>query len=381
MKSWAVHRLTYYMLGMLTCAALPFLGGLGVFGWRAALVLVLVWIGTISSSLFFYLLRHLPLRTHRSLLLLYGAIIALFLPVQWADLDRRGLEPIAQWPLLIGCGVILTLCTWLVERFNTARVHPLIVSILLIYAAFWSSMKPDRVVERTHAFTGDLLDVKVSRIPMTRAPWLSNREDSEMRVIERQAPADVLRRYLVSTPGPEEATNLTQLIADQLPPLEDVMIGGTPNTMGSGSAVFVAVGGLFLVSRRRLMLRWPLASVAMVYLVVLIAPIPIERVAGKSIYRWCMGFDARVGWAMAVTLANYILCSGPMLLTTFFVMAMPGVRPIGPRAAMVFALLFGTTAALASIYISVALGPIVAIGLCSILSVTLDRMFIRRPLI
>ena len=89
----------------------------------------------------------------------------------------------------------------------------------------------------------------------------------------------------------------------------------------------------------------------------------------------------RIGWAKAVTFANYEIMIGPMLLMAFFLATAPALRPMARRARVIYGLLIGVLAAGMQLYLSISFGPYLALLLVSLLTPLLDRMFRQHPLV
>ena len=84
--------------------------------------------------------------------------------------------------------------------------------------------------------------------------------------------------------------------------------------------------------------------------------------------------DSSVGLALGVTFANYELMASPLLFTGFFLATAPAVRPLVRRPA-IYAVLIGVTTAIFQLYVSVTIGPYLALLGISLLSPTLDKLF------
>jgi len=88
-----------------------------------------------------------------------------------------------------------------------------------------------------------------------------------------------------------------------------------------------------------------------------------------------------VGWAKAITLANYEVMAGPLLLMFFFFATGPALRPMARRARVIYGLLVGVVAAGLQLYMSIPIGPYVALLAVSLLTPVLDRVFRQHPLV
>jgi Na+-translocating ferredoxin:NAD+ oxidoreductase RnfD subunit len=88
-----------------------------------------------------------------------------------------------------------------------------------------------------------------------------------------------------------------------------------------------------------------------------------------------------VGPALAITFANYEVMASPLLFCAFFLATAPSVRPMARRARTIYALLIGTFAAIFQLYVSVSIGPYLALLAVSLATPTLDKLFPPRTLV
>jgi electron transport complex protein RnfD len=174
---------------------------------------------------------------------------------------------------------------------------------------------------------------------------------------------------------------LHELLRDKMPALEDLIIGGHPSAVGTGSAIAVIIGGLFLLYRGLIDARIPLFIIASAYATLLVLPVPTVIREGGAHFRWLSLREADVRWETALTFANYELMAGSTLFMAFFLATAPSVRPLGRRARMLFGCLVGVLCGVAQLYASVSFGPYLALLLASLATRTLDRWFKPRPLV
>src|SRR4051812_24463910 len=166
-----------------------------------------------------------------------------------------------------------------------------------------------------------------------------------------------------------------------MPPLEDLIIGGAPGAIGASSAVAIIIGGLFLIYRGMIDYRVPLLTFLGAYAGLLVLPVPVVIHATERTFRWLAIRDPSVGWPLALTFANYEVVASPLLFTAFFLATAPQVRPLARRARVIYAVLIGFSAAALQLYMSVAIGPYVALLLVSLLTPLLDRLFAAKTLV
>src|SRR5205085_3624409 len=108
--------------------------------------------------------------------------------------------------------------------------------------------------------------------------------------------------YTTGLEPPEGAfLSLEALLRDRMPPLEDLIIGGAPAAIGTGCAIAVIIGGLFLLYRGMIDYRIPLLILTSAYLALLVLPIPIVIRAASRDWKWLAIRDPSVGWPLALT--------------------------------------------------------------------------------
>src|SRR5207244_3185524 len=98
-------------------------------------------------------------------------------------------------------------------------------------------------------------------------------------------------------------------------------------------------------------------------------------------WHWLIARDPAVGLALAVTFANYEIMASPLLFTAFYLATSPAVRPMTRRARTIYAFLIGVGTAAIQLYVSVSIGPYLALLAVSLLTPMLDKLFRPRTLI
>jgi Na+-translocating ferredoxin:NAD+ oxidoreductase RnfD subunit len=126
--------------------------------------------------------------------------------------------------------------------------------------------------------------------------------------------------------------------------------------------------------------RIPLLIVAAAFVTLLVLPIPVAITDIGPRWSWLAMREPSVGWAVAVTFANYELAASPLMFTAFFLATSPTVRPITRRGRTLYALAIGALAAVMQVYVSVTWGPYAALLLVGLLTPVADRFFPPRPL-
>ena len=360
-------------------AAIPLTAGLLLYGWRAAVVVALV-VGSAAVAVAVW--RRIGPRgrqLHYAHALWLALLLALMLPAQLVSSGEVGGD--LPWPILPFAGWLLVVLLWVLGGLGSARIHPVLVTYLLLVVCFGEALVPRWILQRDHVFVGDLMprDVAAARM-QTREPWIArrhnrspamNREPASERLIQYTSGHEVpARRYLL----------LSGLLRDQMPPLEDLIVAGEPGPIGASSAVAIIIGGLFLLYRGLIDFRIPLLICGVAYVALLVLPVPV-RIESQPVWRWMAFHRSQVGWAVGVTFVNYEVMASPLIFMAFFLATAPAVRPMARRARVLYAALAGLLAAVSQLYMSVSWGPYLALLAASLLTPLMDRWFRPRALV
>ena len=371
----------YYAMHFLG-ALFPLSAGLLLYGWRAAWTVALV---VLSAAGAVVVWRRVGMRGHQLRLnhtVWLATLLALMFPAHLAGL-RAGPTGLIGWPLLVSAGVILVMLLWALGGPGSARVHPVIITYLLLAVLFPDEVTPRYTLQRNHVITGDLLNVAPSQMEEgSTEPWVRRPRVEGYDAVEAPSVSDRLVSYTRGAERPERGLlRLQGLLSERLPPLEDLVVGGQPAPLGAGSAVAVIVGGLFLLYRGLIDPRVPLLMFISAYVALLVLPIP-ARIAGDFAYfRWLVGREVDVDWATALTFVHYEIMASPLLFAAMFLATGSSIRPISRRARVVYAVLAGLLTAPALLYVSVSEGPYLAVFAASLLTPLLDRWLTPRPLV
>lgn len=363
----------------------PVAAGLAFYGWRAGVVIVGVLLSVLVSTWAWRQIgrRGYQLRYDHNLWM--GLLLALLLPAHLASgLSSRlnGIEtgePL--WLILPSAGLLVVMFNWLLGGIGSGRIHPVMLTFLLLQVCFLPDLVPHAVLERDNLISGDILNVErpVGVPVQSKEPWHELRPSPTREAIWRE-PAS--QRLVFFTTGLEGGwQNIEGLIRDRMPPLEDLIIGGQPAPIGMASALAVIIGGLFLLYRGVIEWRIPLLMIVGAYLTMLILPVPVVITDVGPVRRWLYAMEIGVGWATAVTFVNYQILAGPLLFVALFVATAPTIRPTTRRGSALFGLLAGILAGVFQLYASVSFGACLAVLLVSAITPWLDRWLKPRPLL
>jgi Na+-translocating ferredoxin:NAD+ oxidoreductase RnfD subunit len=375
----------FYLVHMLG-SVFPLTAGAILYGWRAMAVLLV----SLSSTLLFTAIWQRIGRRGGALHIPHAIWLAILLtmmlpPHLMVGKDIRELRAgDSVWMIVPAGSLLMVMLLWLTGGVGFSRVHPLLITQLLLVLCFYPLLHPHLVLHRTKMLSGDLQNViyKDEVIePIRAVPWIAARDEP---------PTDALYIPKVASQQLIEYTRLKHgtgygwisvegLVRDAMPPLEDLVVGGHPGPIGASSAIAIIIGGLFLLYRGLIDYRIPLIAVTVAFFAFLLLPVPAAiRDTGAQ---WRPLISARIDVATMVTFANYELMASPLLLTLFFLATSPSISPMGRKAKVVFAIALGLLTAALQLYLSCSFGPYVALLLAGLLSPWLDEMFRPRPLI
>jgi Na+-translocating ferredoxin:NAD+ oxidoreductase RnfD subunit len=366
-------------------ALFPITAGIMLYGWRAMLVMAGV-IGSAVATMFVWRrigVRGAQLRWSHTLWL--ATLLALTLPPHLASRLTHALafgeSPL--WPILPAAGVALVILTWLLGGVGSGRVHPVLMTYLLLFVCFQQVLVPHYILQRDELMFGDVLDVAAADEPMAAAraePWVRAPIDPEHDAVFFEPASQQLTFFTSGSQNPDRAwLFLSGLLRDRMPPLEDLIIAGEPGPIGTSCALASLIGGLFLLYRGLIDYRVPLVIFASAIVAMLVLPIPVYITESSPAWRWLAGRE--VTWPVALTFVNYELMAGPLTFTAFFLATSPAVRPMARRARVIYAALIGLLCGVFQLYVTVAVGPYLALLVVSLLAPTLDKWFRPRPLV
>jgi Na+-translocating ferredoxin:NAD+ oxidoreductase subunit D len=367
-------------------ACLPIAAAALFYGWAALATVTAMLASTLIALAIWSRIGRRGRQLNLPQCLWMSLLLALALPAQLIG---------KAWPILPAAAILLVMVQWLVNTIGSGRVHPVALTYLLLFIFFEPLLTPHLILKRDHPFFGNLFssravaegassaEAEPSLNPTT--PWIyqTSAIPSPNDALDNPHPAgEILTAYTSGRQQPERFSLSAQMVLrDQLPPLENLVIGGEPGPIGASSAVILIVGGLFLICQGLIDYRVPLFAVAAAMLAFLILPIPVIINETGPRWHWLALRHSYLGVAAGVTLADYELFASPLLLVAFFMATSVRSRPMSGRGCIVFGLILGLGSAAAQLYGSAVAGPYVALLLASLLSRWLDRLFPPRTLV
>lgn len=359
----------------------PLGAGFAIFGWRAVGTTAAV-VG--SALVTMEILRRVGWRGRQARMwhcLWMAIMVALMLPAHLFTLNTFRGQPV--WPILPAAGVTLAMLCWLLGGLGSQRVPPAVVTVLLLFVFFHELLTPQYVLRVDRLFIGDLLNIDpVEQSLASQSSWLLRQPPTGYDAVRSQPPGDVLLAYTSAQSHPERASlTMPMLIRDQLPPLENLIVGGESTAIGNACAIAIIAGGLFLLFQGMIDFRVPLLGTAAAMVSLLILPIPVFITQTATEWRWLAFREHYLGWATATTFMNYEIFSSPLLLTLFYLATVPGLRPLTRSGRVIFAVGLGILSAVFQLYASSAMGPYIALLAVTLLTPTLDRTIRPRTLL
>jgi Na+-translocating ferredoxin:NAD+ oxidoreductase RnfD subunit len=389
------HYTSMHVLGSI----FPLSAGLLLYGWRALGTILIVCASTAFTLALWRRVgrRGKHLRYDHALWL--ALLLSLTLPPHLLNgRDVSSFSNLVPWPILPAAGMTLAILLWLLGAAGSGRVHAVLVTNLLMVVLFRDLLVPHYTLQRMNLFRGDVLNATVpprgyverresgdgDPTRGSRQPWIRQPIDALHDALYAEPASQRLVFYTTGTESPERAwVSLESLLRDRMPPMEDLIIGGQPGPIGTGSAIAVIIGGLFLLYRGLIDYRVPLLIFLTAYLCMLLLPVPLRITETEKAWHWLAVRPPPdgVGWRVGLTFVHYELMAGPLLFTTFFLATAPAVRPLSRRGRAVYAILVGALAAVFQLYLAVSIGPYLALLCVSLLTPLIDDLFRPRTIV
>lgn len=367
-----------------TGAMFPLVAGILLFGWRAIGTVATVMVSTIIGVAIWRRIGRRGELLQYSHTLWLALLLAMTLPAHLiTDTQFQAGENVIPWPVLPAAGLVLAAMVWLLGGIGSGRLHPVLVTHLLLVALFGGLLVPHLALQRRSIFVGDLLRAGGGiKSEAVIEPWIHAQQIPGRDAIRSEPPSQRLAFYTTGLERPEGSfLSLEVLLRDQMPPLEDLIVGGVPAPIGTGCQIAVIMGGLFLLYRGVIDWRSPLLIFLAAYASFLILPIPVVIRETSRDWHWLALRHRDVGFPLAITFANYETMASPLLFMAFFLATSPAVRPLARRARTIYALLVGVLSAVLQLYANVAIGPYLALLAVSLLTPAFDRWFTPKTLV
>jgi electron transport complex protein RnfD len=350
---------TIYRVTM-AAAMLPLLGGLVLFGWRAAVVAAISVASCAVTERLYYRVSRSPALLGRSHAYLTGLLLAMTLPVS------------APWyvPAVAGAFAIIV-GKAIFGGVGHFLWQPALVGRLAVGVFFASTLNPalQPVLAQDKLFWGDAAQAATvsdyQQWPGRPAP-----EGKDALLLE--PPTSVLAgltrhgRHRFSALGYMEA-NLsvmprpapTLMTVGQMPPMLDVLLGARGGGIGETPILLLILGGLYLIYRNYVKWQLPLSMLAAAAVVAMVGPIRLTAPGDTMATVWwpALAEESEVG----LLYVCYQLFSGGLVLAAFFLATEMTSRPVTARGQVVFGAGCGTLAMLLQLYVDTPIPAFIAV--------------------
>jgi Na+-translocating ferredoxin:NAD+ oxidoreductase RnfD subunit len=190
----------------------------------------------------------------------FALVLGIMLPAHLATRFDASLQ-YAPWMIPVAAGWTLVMLMWTLGGVGAGRVSPILVGYLLLCVMYGNAFVANRVLQRDHLVTGNLMASVPDTLRGTGEPWIwaERATGGPGDALFRESSAKLLSNFTTGTEAadPRLWLSLDVLLRDRLPPLEDFILGGEPGPIGAGCALGVIVGGLFLLYRGLIDYRIP----------------------------------------------------------------------------------------------------------------------------
>src|ERR1051325_2154959 len=175
----------FYIVHMLG-SVFPLTAGAMLYGWRAMAVLLVA----LASTLFLTILwqrigrrggtLHIPPSIWLAVLLTMMLPPHLLVGKDLGDLHSGG----TAWMIVPAACLLMVMLLWLTGGVGFSRVHPLLITQLVLVLFFYQYLHPHLVLHRTRMMTGDLREFftkdasgrETATETNHAAPWIASRE-------------------------------------------------------------------------------------------------------------------------------------------------------------------------------------------------------------
>ena len=318
-------------------ALLPVLGGVVLFGWRAAVVTAIAVASCAGMEWLYYRVSRAPALLGRSHAYLTGVLLAMTLPagVPWYIPAVAG-----AFAILVGKAIFGGVGHFLWQ--------PALVGRLAVGVLFASAMNPTLwpLLGQDKLFWGDLREAKEVQGAPAGDSWLGRPAPEGADAVLLPPPAAVLAglshgedpQYSAIAYWPDFSSvpKPRPTLLSHLPSIPEMLLGARGGGIGETSIALIVLGGFYLMYRGWVKWQLPVAMLAAAGLVAAAAPI---RLAGAgdppvTIQVWwpALAGDSDVGMLYVC----YQLFGGGLVLSAFFLATEMTTRPVTTGGQVVF---------------------------------------------
>ncbi|QDU32393.1 Na(+)-translocating NADH-quinone reductase subunit B [Poriferisphaera corsica] len=249
-------------------------------------------------------------------------------------------------PFIVG-GLTLGVLMNFFGRSHRLRIHPIALTLVLIWLVPTLTSGGDLLTSRgmigepistiltpNHLLVGDAFEVRegVSASEPDTRPWMQTIDYQEDAVVRYSPQVEMLLHQRELLDDVESFSNL--LVSNTILPLDELLVGVVPGSLGAGSPVLLLGLGLLLIHRRHASWRMAVAALVSMLTVYLFMPM---RTGGQ----WTVVISqlSQLNWQQAVTFMSYFFFASPWLMIVLILG--PSVDPMSRSGRVVFGLLLG----------------------------------------
>lgn len=363
----------------LAAACGPLLGGIVLFGWRAALVAAISIVSCAAIERAYFFVSRTPALLGRSHAYLTGMLLALTLPayVPWY-------VPVvaSAFAIIVGKGIFGGVGHFI---WQPALVGRLAAAVL--FSTTLISPLPDRptvgpILAPSKMLVGNIRSAG-TKFGARRWRGESSPIGQDALLVERP---EVTLKSLTSSRQPgfsglasrHEASAANRPLAIMsLPPIDEMIIGARPGGIGETCVVVILVAGLYLVYRNYVRLHLPLAFIVSAGCVAAVSPVYFAGIGNTVIKAWPLASAEHLGTRLDAGLiyVAYQLLSGEFFLAAFFLATETTSRPVTGGGQVIYAVTGGALAMLLKLHVDMPIPAYMAVLAANTMTIMIDSFW------
>jgi electron transport complex protein RnfD len=350
---------TIYRVTM-AAALLPLLGGVVLFGWRAAVVTAISVATCAAMERLYYWVTRSPALLGRSHAYLTGLLLAMTLP---AAVPLYVPVVAGAFAIIVGKAIFGGVGHFLWQPALVGRLAVAVFFASTLNPSLWPVLAEDKLFWGDAAGAGTVADFH---------QWQDRLAPEGKDAMLLEAPTSVLSgltrpgRHRFSALGNLEANFSemprpapTLMSVTQMPPMLDMLLGARGGGVGETPILLLILGGLYLIYRNYVKWQLPLSMLAAAAAVAIVAPIRLAGPGDSMATVWwpATAEDSDVG----LLYVCYQLFCGGLVLAAFFLATEMTSRPVTTRGQVVFGAGCGTLAMLLQLYVDTPIPAFIAV--------------------
>ncbi len=375
----APERVRTIFLVILFVACGPLAAGIVIFGWRALVVAIISVISCTTIEKLYYRITRTPALLGRSHAWLTGVLLALTLPayVPWyipliasafaiivGKAIFGGVGHFLWQPALLGRLVVTVIfpatLTTPFANFNNAA--PVLAQNKIILGDIKAAKHVEDYRQWHRIHPGSVADAFIVTRPKAILAGLTSSEEPVYSGLNM--PADIPRAK--------------SAVLKKLPPINDLIYGVRPGSIGETCAIMIIVAGLYLVYRNYVKWQLPMAFVVSTWIMLAIVPIKLAGPNNTIEVTWFPLWSQ--GLAAGFTYVNYQLLSSELLLAAFFMAPEMTSRPVTTGGQVLFGIGCGVAGTLFQLYLALPIAFYMAVLVMNTFTPAIESMWHPRVL-